>query len=103
MTTSAGSRLAALYLKSEVPVTGCSIRWIRDRRFPIFSDVRPEAYVAGVACDITDRKRSQQALIESHVRFVTVLDSLDADIERMRGIKAVFDPHNIMNPGKLLG
>jgi len=27
----------------------------------------------------------------------------DADIERMRGIKAVFDPVNIMNPGKLLG
>jgi glycolate oxidase subunit GlcD len=26
-----------------------------------------------------------------------------ADIERMRGIKAVFDPMNIMNPGKLLG
>ena len=27
----------------------------------------------------------------------------EADIERMRGIKAVFDPMNIMNPGKLLG
>jgi len=27
----------------------------------------------------------------------------DADIERMRDIKAVFDPMNIMNPGKLLG
>jgi FAD/FMN-containing dehydrogenase len=27
----------------------------------------------------------------------------EADIERMRGIKAVFDPCNIMNPGKLLG
>jgi len=27
----------------------------------------------------------------------------DADIERMRAIKAVFDPANIMNPGKLLG
>jgi len=26
-----------------------------------------------------------------------------ADIERMRAIKAVFDPHNILNPGKLLG
>jgi len=26
----------------------------------------------------------------------------EADIERMRGIKAVFDPFNIMNPGKLL-
>ena len=26
-----------------------------------------------------------------------------ADIERMRGIKAVFDPMGIMNPGKLLG
>jgi PAS domain S-box-containing protein len=56
------------------------LRWVRDRRFPIHSDDRPEAYIAGVVCDITDRKRSQQALIESHVRFVTVLDSLDADI-----------------------
>lgn len=27
----------------------------------------------------------------------------EVDIERMRGIKAVFDPMNIMNPGKLLG
>jgi glycolate oxidase subunit GlcD len=27
----------------------------------------------------------------------------EADIERMRGIKSVFDPENIMNPGKLLG
>ena len=27
----------------------------------------------------------------------------DADIDRMRGIKAAFDPLNIMNPGKLLG
>jgi len=27
----------------------------------------------------------------------------EADIERMRGIKTVFDPMNIMNPGKLLG
>jgi FAD/FMN-containing dehydrogenase len=26
----------------------------------------------------------------------------EADIERMRGIKAVFDPANILNPGKLL-
>lgn len=26
----------------------------------------------------------------------------EADIERMRGIKAVFDPFNIMNPGKLI-
>lgn len=25
-----------------------------------------------------------------------------ADVDRMRAIKAVFDPHNIMNPGKLL-
>ena len=27
----------------------------------------------------------------------------ESDIKRMRGIKAVFDPMNIMNPGKLLG
>ena len=57
-----------------------SVRWVKDRRFPIYSDDRPEAYIAGVVSDITDRRRSQQALIESHVRFVTVLDSLDANI-----------------------
>ena len=27
----------------------------------------------------------------------------DAEISAMRGLKAVFDPHNVMNPGKLLG
>ena len=56
------------------------VRWIRDRRFPVRCDDRPGLYTAGVARDITDRKRSQKALIDSHVRFVTVLDSLDADI-----------------------
>ena len=79
----AESRLAGsseLDLEYRIRQPDHSIRWIRDRRFPIYSDDRPEAYIAGVACDITDRKRSQQALIESHVRFVTVLDSLDANI-----------------------
>lgn len=57
-----------------------TIRWVRDHRYPMHSEDRPQGYIAGVARDISDRRRSQQALIESHVRFVTVLDSLDADI-----------------------
>ncbi len=47
-------------------------------------------------------KYSDQAckrITDSHlVKIITL-----PDIERMQGIKAVFDPMNIMNPGKLLG
>ncbi|MEE4264470.1 MAG: substrate-binding domain-containing protein [Desulfobacteraceae bacterium] len=33
-----------------------------------------------IASNISERKKSQKALIDSHVRFLTVLDSIDADI-----------------------
>jgi PAS domain S-box-containing protein len=33
-----------------------------------------------IATNVSERKRSQKALIDSHVRFLTVLDSIDADI-----------------------
>jgi signal transduction histidine kinase/ActR/RegA family two-component response regulator len=42
--------------------------------------------LAGAATDITDQKLFQKSLIESHARFVTVLDGIDADIY-------VADPH----------
>jgi PAS domain S-box-containing protein len=57
-----------------------SIRWIRDRGLPIRDENGKISMFTGVALDMTQRKRSQMALIESHERFLTVLDSIDADI-----------------------
>ena len=39
-----------------------------------------KGYSEGIIIDITDRKRAQDALQSSHVRFLTVLDSIDATI-----------------------
>ena len=57
-----------------------SVRWIRDRGLPIRDENGKITMFTGVALDMTQRKRSQMALIESHERFLTVLDSIDADI-----------------------
>ncbi len=55
-------------------------------RFPVQMSVSPMASgpidhgLVIIATDISERKRSQKALIESHIRFLTVLDGIDADI-----------------------
>jgi len=54
--------------------------------FPVhisMSPLRSEASPRGcaiIASNISERKKSQKALIDSHVRFLMVLDSIDADI-----------------------
>ena len=54
--------------------------------FPVHVSIAPlrsEASARGctiIASNIAERKRSQKALIDSHVRFLMVLDSIDADI-----------------------
>jgi PAS domain S-box-containing protein len=54
--------------------------------FPVnisVSPLRSETAARGVAIistNISERNRSRKALIDSHVRFLTVLDSIDADI-----------------------
>ena len=47
------------------------------------SPLRSEASPRGctlIASNISERKKSQKALIDSHIRFLMVLDSIDADI-----------------------
>ncbi len=41
-----------------------SIRWIRDRAFPISDDNHEVYRIAGIAADITERKRLEQELLE---------------------------------------
>jgi PAS domain S-box-containing protein len=68
-----------------------SIRWIRNRVRGVCDESGRLAALAGAAADITERKLFQKALIESHARFVTVLDSMDADI-----YVADLDTHEIL-------
>ncbi len=55
-------------------------------RFPVQMSVSPMTSgpvshgLVIIATDISERKHSQKALIESHIRFLTVLDGIDADI-----------------------
>jgi PAS domain S-box-containing protein len=68
-----------------------SMRWVRNRVHGIYDDGGRLAMLAGTAADITENKLFQKSLIESHARFITVLDSLDADI-----YVADLDTHEIL-------
>jgi PAS domain S-box-containing protein len=68
-----------------------SIRWVRNRVHGIYDDGGRLAMLAGAAADITEHKLFQKSLIDSHARFITVLDSMDADI-----YVADFDTHEIL-------
>jgi len=67
------------------------IRWISNRVRGVYDGSGRLTTLVGAAADITERKLFQKALIESHARFVTVLDSIDADI-----YVADLDTHEIL-------
>jgi PAS domain S-box-containing protein/putative nucleotidyltransferase with HDIG domain len=51
-----------------------SVRWIRDRAFPVRDDGHAIIRVAGIAEDITEHKRTESALLESESRFRAMIE-----------------------------
>jgi PAS domain S-box-containing protein len=52
-----------------------SVRWIRDQGFPVQDDRGRVYRVAGIARDITERKRAEEALATSEKRLRTILEA----------------------------
>ena len=53
-----------------------SVRWIRDRAFPIKDQKGELCQLAGLAEDITDRKRAEQSLRENEHRWRSLTEAL---------------------------
>lgn len=54
-----------------------TVRWIRDRAFPVHDSTGTVIRVAGVAEDVTETKRSADALRESERRFRNMLQNVE--------------------------
>ncbi len=57
-----------------------TIRWIRDRAFPVKNDSGEVYRISGIAADITEYKESELALLESEAKFRTLAQTSAAAI-----------------------
>lgn len=78
-------RLAYSEYRRIDPVTG-EIRWIARRGEVISQDGVAERYV-GIAMDITDRKRSEEALAKSEARWRHLVEQMDIKQIRHRNVR----------------
>ncbi|WP_167505835.1 ATP-binding protein [Desulfosediminicola flagellatus] len=56
------------------------VKWLYQRNLLIRNEHGVPIALEAIVTDVTDRKLAEQSLLESHKRFLTVLDSVDANI-----------------------
>jgi PAS domain S-box-containing protein len=79
--------MAYLEFRRVDPVTG-EIRWIARRGKVISLDGAPRRYV-GIAMDITDQKKSAEALAESDARWRQLVEQMDIKEIRHRNVRTL--------------
>jgi PAS domain S-box-containing protein len=65
-------------MEFRITLTNGSIRWIRDRAFPVYDESGTIVRFAGISEDITERKATDRALRESRERFQQLEENIDA-------------------------
>nr|MCU0951018.1 PAS domain-containing protein [Burkholderiaceae bacterium] len=89
-----------------------TLRWVRDRGFPVHDDDGSLAYVAGIAEDITEDRRAREDLADSEQRFrlaaraaqglVYEWDLRNQRVWRSEGLKQLvgYEPHEVPDTGE---
>jgi PAS domain S-box-containing protein len=65
-------------MEFRITLTNGSIRWIRDRAFPVYDESGTIVRFAGISEDITERKETEHALRESRERFQQLEENIEA-------------------------
>jgi PAS domain S-box-containing protein len=55
-------------------------RWLQAYIYPVKDEDKSTSEVVVMHLDVTERKKAEDALADSHERLITVLDSIDADV-----------------------
>ncbi|OWY69279.1 hypothetical protein B7486_22315 [cyanobacterium TDX16] len=70
-----------------------SIRWVRDRGYPVKNEVKAMRYVSGIAQDITERKQAEASLLKQEQRYRYIFNAVGVSVweEDFSEVKAAIE------------
>ena len=81
-------------LEFRIRRTDGSIRWLRERSFPVFDEDRKLIRTVGISRDVTDRKRAEEKLMMSEHRNKTIVNAIPDLLFRVKRDGTFLDYHN---------